>query len=221
MPLPKDAELFYGLGPTLTDEQKEYLDAIFDYQMVICNSVAGTGKTTLAVGAAKILHGLYKMPLLYVFNPTEETRMGYRPGEQHDKERAYLGPLKDALKVIREDHRFAIDNEDNPDHVRKVAWITATSHTFMRGTNMKDLTLIIDEAQNFTVPDLRKVLTRVHDSTKVIVIGHTGQCDLPDPSLSGFQGCIDHFKDEPYCKTVTLTKNFRGRLANHADQLRG
>lgn len=99
------------------------------------------------------------------------------------------------------------------------AWIEAKSHIFMRGTNIKDSTLIIDEAANFTRGDLKKVLTRVHDSTKVIMIGHTEQCDLPDPSKSGFLPYLEHFRNEPYVKVIELTTNFRGRLAQKADEL--
>jgi phosphate starvation-inducible protein PhoH and related proteins len=219
MPLPKEAEMFYGLGPTLTDEQKEYLDAIFDYQLTICNAKAGTGKTTLAVGCAYILYKLEGKPLLYVFNPTEEWRMGFRPGEQREKESAYLGPLKDALKVIGEKPELAIYNEENPEFIRRQSWVTAMSHTFMRGTNIRNMTLIIDEVQNFTKNDLRKVLTRVHDDSKVILIGHTGQIDLPKPELSGFAPYIEHFRGKDYVKVCELTVNFRGRLANDADSI--
>src|SRR5690625_7673309 len=98
-------------------------------------------------------------------------------------------------------------------------WIKAMSHVFMRGTNIKDSTLIIDEAQNMTRGDLKKVLTRVHDMTKVIMIGHTGQNDLTGSSVSGFEPYLEHFRDEPYAKVVELSKNFRGKLATKADEL--
>lgn len=125
----------------------------------------------------------------------------------------------DALSEIREDPRFAIKSENNPDMINEQAWITAKSHVFMRGINIKESTLIIDEAQNMTRGDLKKVLTRVHDSTTVIVIGHDGQNDLPDPKKSGFVPYLEHFRNEPYCKVVELSKNFRGDLARRADEL--
>jgi predicted ribonuclease YlaK len=78
---------------------------------------------------------------------------------------------------------------------------------------------VIDEAQNFTVSELRKILTRIHDNCKVIVIGHDGQCDLKNPQLSGFTRYIEHFREESYVGVVKLSKNFRGRLANKADEL--
>jgi predicted ribonuclease YlaK len=213
MPLPKSAEMFYGLK--LTDEQRQYVDSIFDNQLTIVNAKAGTGKTTLAVGAAKILN----QPLYYIFSPVEEDALGYTPGEVEDKEAKYIVPLLDALKEIKEDHRFAIYREANPDHIRKVAWVHAKSHVFVRGSNIKNATVIIDETQNFTRGELKKVLTRIHDSCKVIMIGHDGQCDLDKPEKSGFVPFLEHFSDEPYAQVVELTKNFRGRMARHADEL--
>lgn len=145
--------------------------------------------------------------------------MGFTPGTQEEKESKYITPLIDALMEIGEDPRLALYRESNPDFMNDNTWIRAMSHVYMRGTNIKDSTLIIDEAQNMTRGDLKKILTRVHDSTKVIMIGHMGQVDLPDPAKSGFAPYIEHFKDEEYAKVIELTTNFRGRLARHADSL--
>lgn len=214
MPLPTNNMLF-GFEPKLTDEQREYVNSIFDNQLTIVNAKSGTGKTTLAVACAKLIG----KPLIYTFSPVEEGSLGFTPGTVEEKESKYFQPLLDALVEIREDPRFAIKSEKNPDIINEGAWITAKSHTFVRGTNIKDSTLIIDEAQNFTRGELKKLLTRVHDTTKVIVIGHDKQIDLKDPKKSGFAPYIEHFSDEPYCKVVELTRNFRGLLAQHADEL--
>lgn len=199
----------------MTEEQRIYVDAIFDKQLVIVNAKAGTGKTTLAVACAAVIG----KPLIYTFAPVEERSLGFTPGTQEEKESKYITPLLDALAEIREDARLALYREGNPDFMNDQTWIKAMSHVFMRGTNIKESTLIIDEAANMTRGDLKKVLTRVHDSTKVIMIGHTEQCDLPDPSKSGFAPYIEHYRDEPYAKVVELTKNFRGKLAQKADEL--
>lgn len=214
MPLP-DGNMLFGFADKLTDEQREYVDSIFDNQLTIVNAKAGTGKTTLAVACAKLLG----KPLIYTFAPIEERALGFTPGTQEEKEAKYITPLIDALTEIREDPRFAIKSEKNPDIINEQAWITAKSHVFMRGINIKDSTLIIDEAQNMTRGDLKKVLTRVHSSTKVIMIGHTEQCDLPDPKKSGFLPYLEHYRNEHYAKVVELTKSFRGELAQHADKL--
>src|SRR5699024_5228185 len=95
----------------------------------------------------------------------------------------------------------------------------AKSHVFARGTNIKDKFLIVDEVQNFTKSELRKLLTRVHDSCRVVLIGHTGQIDLDRPQDSGFAPYIEHFKNKDYAKVCELNWNFRGVLANDADSL--
>lgn len=211
--LPETAELFYGLQ--LTEEQRSYVDSIFDNQLTIVNARSGTGKTTLAVGASLILG----KPLIYTFSPVEEGSIGHTPGTVEEKERKYIQPLLDALHEIGEDPRFALKSENNPDMINEKAWVDAKSHTFLRGSNIKDSVVIIDEAQNLTRGELKKVLTRIHDSSKVIMIGHTKQIDLKNPAKSGFEPYLEHFRNEPYAKVVELTKNFRGRLAQHADEL--
>ena len=214
MPLPAD-NMFFGFEPKLTDEQRVYVDSIFDNQLTIVNAKAGTGKTTLAVAAAKIIG----KPLIYTFAPVEEGALGFTPGTEEEKETKYITPLLDALTEIREDPRLSLHRASNPDFMNAATWVTAKSHVFMRGTNIKDSTLIIDESQNLSRGDLKKVLTRVHNTTKVIMIGHHSQCDLPDPNKSGFLPYLKHYENEPYAKVCELTVNFRGKLAAHADEL--
>ena len=193
MPLPRESELFFGLGPKLTDEQRIYVDSIFDNQVTIVNAPAGSGKTTLAVGAAKILN----QPLVYIFAPVEEKKMGYRPGNQKEKEMEYYQPLVDALLEIGEfPDKVIFDPETMDTSKNGNAWVYPKSHIFARGTNIKDSTVIIAESQNFTRGELKKVLTRIHDSCTVIIEGHTGQNDLPDPNKSGFEPYINHLQDE-------------------------
>jgi len=215
MPMPKDTML-YGFASKLTNEQKEYVDSIFDNQLTIVNARSGTGKTTLAVGCAKIIG----KPLLYIFSPVEEDALGYTPGSVEEKEAKYITPLKDALLEINEDPSRVIESEENIDNMKNGnTWVKAMSHVFARGINIKDKTVIIDEAQNFTKSELRKMLTRIHDSCRVIIIGHTGQIDLDDPRESGFAPYIEHFKKKDYCHVCELSWNWRGRLANDADDL--
>lgn len=212
MNLPND-NLFFGLRSKMTAEQEVYVNAIFNKRIIFSNSKAGTGKTTLAVACARYLVQLPESNidgLLFVFNPTEEGEMGFRPGEQNEKEEAYLGPLKGALAEIG----------IQPDVLYKQgSWVQAKSHTFERGTNVFNKVVVIDEAQNWTKKDLKKMITRCHDSCIVIVVGHTGQIDLPDESKSGFQPFIDHFTGQNKAAIITLTKNFRGWLATFADSI--
>lgn len=218
MPLPRSAELFYGLGEKLTNEQKVYLDSIFDNQVTIVNAPAGSGKTTLAVGAAKIMG----RKLYYIFAPVEEGKMGFRPGTQDEKEAAYYQPLKDALLEINEFPEKVIWSEEVGESKKRNddVWVYPMSHIFARGTNIKDATVIIAEAQNFTRDELKKVLTRIHDSCTVIIEGHTGQCDLKYPQDSGFEPYINHLSQFEWVQTCKLSVNFRGRLSQAADAFR-
>ena len=91
------------------------------------------------------------------------------------------------------------------------------THTYLRGTNLQNKVVIIDEAQNYTVGELKKVLTRIHDTSKVIVIGHTGQIDIKGES--GFAKYLKWFEGQPRCAVCSLTKNYRGWLSTYADML--
>ncbi|MGZ9868131.1 PhoH family protein [Priestia endophytica] len=214
MPLPKD-NMFFGLK--LTNEQQEYADSIFDNQITFVNAKAGTGKTTIAVACASIM----QRELVYIFSPVEEKALGFTPGTVEAKELKYTVPLRDALLKINEDPSRVIESEENIENMKNGnTWVKAMSHVFARGINIDGNKLvIIDEAQNFTKGELKKVLTRIHNSVKVVVIGHELQCDLPDPKKSGFIPYLKHFENQDYAKTCELSINFRGELANHADQL--
>lgn len=215
MGLPTDNMLF-GFEPKLTSEQRTYVNSIFDNQVTIVNAKAGSGKTTLAVACAAVIG----KPLVYIFSPVSEGKMGFRPGTQQEKEAEYQQPLIDALLEIGENPAKAIYDSSNMEALKAgKAWVHPKSHIFARGTNIKDSTVIIAESQNFTKGELKKILTRIHDSCTVIIEGHTGQNDLPNPNKSGFQAYIDHLRGESWVNVCELTVNFRGRLSTKADEL--
>lgn len=112
MPLPGN-NLLYGYAPKLTEEQRRYVDSIFDNQLTIVNAKAGTGKTTLAVACAAVIG----KPLTYIFAPVAERTMGFRPGSQSEKEAEYVEPLKDALLEIGENPSKVIYDEENVDNL--------------------------------------------------------------------------------------------------------
>ena len=224
MPLDKD-HIFYGIN--LTDEQRTYVDSMMDNKVTVVDSVAGTGKTTLAVGVAAIL----QKKLYYVFSPVEEDKMGVRPGTQEEKENAYIGPLKCALAALNYlpeqciysetkamDPRFA--KQQSMNEKAGNIWVYPMSHVFARGINIEDAFVLIDEAQNLTVDELQKVLTRCHDSCTIVLAGHTGQCDLENKSLSGFPPYREFYKRKPYANVCRLTKNFRGQVSRDADTIK-
>jgi PhoH-like ATPase len=220
MPLP-DGHLFFGLGSKLTDEQLNFVNSIIDNQVTIVNAPSGSGKTTLAVACARYL----QRDLIYIFSPVEEDSLGYTPGTVEEKEAKYIVPLKDALLEINENPERVIESSMNINNIKQGnTWVKAMSHVFARGINIKSddqskKLVIIDETQNFTRGELKKILTRIHDNVKVVIIGHDGQCDLDNPRKSGFLPYIEHLQDEPYVRVCKLTRNFRGNLARKADEL--
>lgn len=214
MGLPKNNMLF-GFADKLTKEQKIYVDSIFDNQVTIVNAKAGSGKTTLAVAVCKVLG----MDLVYIHPTVEEGRLGFMPGTEQDKISKYHQPLRDALYEINENPSQVIFSENNIEGIKAgKVWVNACSDAFLRGTNLKGGKLIlIDEAQNFTYPQLRKIFTRISDDCKVVICGHDEQCDLPDVTQSGFVPYLNYLSTKDYVQVCTLSRNFRGIFASDTD----
>lgn len=212
--------IFYGLQ--LDEQQKEFRDAIWstDKLIVFCDAKAGSGKTTIATATANLLvkYGRYKN-IVYVASPTQEQKQGYLAGSLQDKSEPYFEPFYEALVKIGVDP-ICCKLDDINNQKNGVGYIKCVTHTFLRGCNFEESIVIIDESQNFFGDELRKVLTRIHDSCKVIVIGHSGQIDLYTNSHhSGFVAFLNHYKDDPRCAVCKLTKNYRGWISSWADEL--
>lgn len=135
-----------------------------------------------------------------------------------EKSSVYFTPFYDAAVKIGLNLNTAL--ADNPLNMKYgTGMVELMTHTFMRGSNLEKKVVVIDEAQNYTAPELKKVLTRIHDSCKVIVVGHTGQIDLEDEERSGFEKYLDWFATCEQAAVCRLTKNYRGWLASYADKL--
>lgn len=215
-----DGLVFEDFLKKATDEQLALLDDILndDVQIVFVNSKSGTGKTQLAVLSAYALFLKKKKEMLYIVSPVEEDKMGFTKGDLKEKESKYMTPLHDALETMGQLPEYAIkDDRLIEEQKDKEVWCETKTHVFVRGSNIVNKTLIIEEAQNFTTNDLQKVLTRVHDNTKVIVIGHDGQIDLKHKGKSGFTRYIEHFEKYPRARKHDLHRNFRGDLSQFAD----
>lgn len=210
--------LFFGLQ--LNDKQKEFKEAIFnkDNQVVITNSVAGGGKTLIAVACAKLLTCTPEYNgAIYIFPTPEEQTLGFKPGTIRDKESVYLGPLYDALIKINEIPQQVIS--DTLTEKDGTSWITACSGTYLRGVNIENKVVIIDETQNMTIPLIKRIVSRCHDSCKVIILGCTAQTDIL-PGLSGFKKTIDYLTPYEKVKLCELPNSYRGWLASAIDGLR-
>ena len=209
----------------LDEEQKIFRDNILDDNKLIifCNSVAGTGKTTIATACANLLYeiGKYK-GIVYIASPTQEQKQGYLSGSIDEKSDPYFTPFYEALEEIGVNLNIALhsNNINNPIKKDNIGYIECVTHTFLRGTNLKNKVIIIDEAQNYYLDELKKVLTRIHDNCKVIVLGHTGQIDLYKyPERSGFIHYLNWFKNDPRTSICNLSINHRGWISSYADKL--
>lgn len=215
-------ENFYGIP--LDEEQEAFANAIWnkDIDIVFCNSKAGTGKTTIATGVANLLvqYGLFDS-LVYIMSPYGERKQGWLPGTITEKSSVYFEAFYQALVNCNVNPNTSISSESMINQKNGTGYITCITDTFLRGTNLTDAVVIIDEAQNYTLPQLKKVLTRIGDDAKVIVIGHDMQCDLDSRSQSGFTKYIEHFRGCDRTAICTLTQNHRGWISRHADALEG
>lgn len=211
---------FYGL--ILDDEQRAFVDAIMDQSktIVFCNAKAGTGKTTLAMGAANILVQDKRNELdgiVYIVSPYGEQKQGYLPGSITEKSEVYYEPAYQAMVEVGMNINSCVYSESMISKKKGEAFVKMLTHTYLRGTNLQKKVVILDEAQNYTVAELKKVLTRIHDTCKVIVIGHTGQIDIRGGS--GFAKYLEHFEGQEKCAVCRLTTNHRGWLSTFADEL--
>jgi predicted ribonuclease YlaK len=216
--LPKN--MFYGM--TLDEEQIAFVEAIKDpgKSIVFCDAPAGTGKTTLAMGAAQILVQDKRNELegiVYIVSPYGEQKQGYLPGSITEKSEVYYEPAYQAMIEVGMNPNVDVYSESMTSRKKDEAYVKLLTHTYLRGTNLQNKVVILDESQNYTVPELKKVLTRCHDSCKVIVIGHTGQIDIRGGS--GFARYLEHFQGHEKCAVCKLTTNHRGWLSTYADAL--
>lgn len=215
----KSDDIFYGL--ILNEDQEKFKEALMDddIQVVLCDATAGSGKTLLSVACAKIkVLGEQKYDsALWVFPVVEEATIGYRPGDTSAKLADYVEPLHDALSVVGDQPSRVIANDITLKN--GTAWIEARSATFMRGINLKRKFIIIDECQNLTVPIIKRIITRAHQDSKVVVLGCQAQTDIPIKD-SGFKQLIEHMEhyDGTYQK-CELPISYRGKLAMHIDKL--
>ena len=220
-PATLDGHPFYGIE--LDEQQKEFAEAIWNPNnlIVFCNSKAGTGKTTIAVGVANMLvqYGMYD-GIVYIAAPVQEEKLGYMPGDLQSKTSLYFDSLYQALIKLNINPNTAIHQLNIENQKNGISYIDTITHVFLRGQNFENKVIIVEESQNLYRDEMRKVLTRIHDNCKTIVIGHAGQCDLyHNPDRSGFAPYINHFMNEPYAQVCELTTNYRGKVSTHADEL--
>jgi phosphate starvation-inducible PhoH-like protein len=174
-----------GRGPS----QQHYLRSIADYDISFGVGPAGTGKTYLAVASAVEALERDEVRRLILTRPAVESgeRLGFLPGDLAQKIDPYLRPLYDALYEMLGFEKVARLMERNVIEVAPLA--------YMRGRSLNESFIILDEAQNTTVEQMKMFLTRIGFGSKVVVTGDVTQIDLPRGQQSGLRQVIDVLSD--------------------------
>jgi phosphate starvation-inducible PhoH-like protein len=165
--------------------QRKYVEAIEQNDMTFGVGPAGTGKTYLAVAMAVAAINSKKVSRIVLVRPAVEAgeKLGFLPGSLQEKVDPYLRPLYDALYDLLEPEKVDKMLEKNVIEVAPLA--------FMRGRTLNDAFIIMDEAQNTTIEQMKMFLTRMGANSKAVITGDITQIDLPNPRRSGLLDAIN------------------------------
>lgn len=182
-----------------TPGQERYLDAIRQHDIVFCCGPAGTGKTYLAVAMAVSALKQEQIRKIVLVRPAVEAgeSLGYLPGDLEAKINPYLRPLKDALREMMDHDQIKRFTEQEVIEVVPLA--------YMRGRTLNEAFIILDEAQNTTISQMKMFLTRMGNSSKIVVSGDTTQIDLPAHQRSGLVDALERLRNIKGISQVTLS----------------
>ena len=193
-----------------------------DIKLVALQGVAGTGKTLLALASALEQHNLYQQIILArPIVPLSNKEIGFLPGDANDKIGPYMEPLWDNLKFIKSQfgenekkHKMLVDMETD-------GKLVITPLAFIRGRSLSNILFIVDEAQNLTPHEVKTIITRAGENTKIIFTGDVRQIDTPylDEHSCGLAYLIDRLKNQNLFAQIKLEKGERSELANLANDL--
>ena len=181
-----------------TSNQRKLVDLSYDKDMVFAIGPAGTGKTYTAVALAVRALKNKEVKRIILTRPAVEAgeNLGFLPGDMKDKLDPYMQPLYDALNDMIPSEKLKAFIEERVIQIAPLA--------FMRGRTLDNAFVILDEAQNTTVQQMKMFLTRMGRSAKFVVTGDMTQIDLPNRQKSGLSHSIDLLKDLPEIGMVYL-----------------
>lgn len=218
-----EKEFIYGIKPK-NSEQAFALNALMNdnVKLVALQGVAGTGKTLLALASALEQHkNFHQIILARPIVPLSNKEIGFLPGDANDKIGPYMEPLWDNLKFIKSQfgenekkHKAILAMEQN-------GTIVITPLAFIRGRSLSNIMFIVDEAQNLTPHEVKTIITRAGENTKIVFTGDVNQIDTPylDEHSNGLAYLIDRLKGQQLFAHVKLEKGERSELANLANDL--
>jgi len=213
----------YGIKPR-NAEQTFAIHAILNpnVRLVTLQGVAGTGKTLIALAGALEQRRKYKqIYLARPIVPLSNKDIGYLPGDIKSKLNPYMEPLWDNLKFIQNQFK-----ESDKDYTRITDMVNSeklmiTPLAYIRGRSLSNICFIVDEAQNLTPHEIKTIITRAGENTKIIFTGDIYQIDTPylDSQSNGLSFLIDRIQNHPIYAHITLEKGERSELANIANDL--
>jgi len=209
---PRNAEQTFALHAVLTDR----------IRLATLQGIAGTGKTLLALaGALEQRRQFKQLYLARPIVPLSNKDIGYLPGDIKSKLNPYMEPLWDNLKFIQ--HQFGEADRDfhKINEMVQQEKLTITPLAYIRGRSFSQVCFIVDEAQNLTPHEVKTIITRAGEGTKIIFTGDVRQIDTPylDAESNGLSYLIERFKGQPLFAHITLQKGERSELANLANEL--
>jgi len=183
-----------------TPGQAKYIAAIRKNDLVFAVGPAGTGKTYLAVAMAVEALKAQRIRKIVMVRPAVEAgeRLGFLPGDLQAKINPYLRPLFDALREMLDFEMVKRYTEQDVIEVIPLA--------YMRGRTLNEAFIVLDEAQNTTVSQMKMFLTRMGQGSKIVVSGDTTQNDLPPDTRSGLTDAISRLKHVKGFKLIQLGK---------------
>ena len=210
----------YGIKPR-NEEQAMALDILLDNSvpLVTVMGKAGTGKTLLALAAALEKRREYRQILLArPIVALSNKDLGFLPGDVNSKLEPYMQPLIDNLSVIQHIHSEDSDESKNIRKMLENEKIVISPLAYIRGRSLNKIYFIVDEAQNLTPHEIKTIITRAGEGTKIVFTGDIHQIDTPylDERNNGLTYLIDRTKAEVLSGTVTLEKGERSKLAELA-----
>ena len=182
-----------------TSGQRKYINAIDKTDLVICVGPAGTGKTYLSVAKAVMAYKSKAVERIILTRPAVEAgeKLGFLPGDLQNKVDPYLRPVYDALQDML--------GYENYQKLMERGVIEVAPLAYMRGRTLNNAFIILDEAQNTTVEQMKMFLTRMGEGSKVIVNGDSTQIDLPAHTRSGLLNALDVLKEVEGVSIIRLS----------------
>jgi PhoH-like ATPase len=218
-----DKNYTYGVKPR-NAEQTFAMHALLnpEIRLVTLQGVAGTGKTLLALASALEQHKMYKQIILArPIVPLSNRDIGYLPGDANEKINPYMEPLWDNLKFIMDQFKESEKKHKMIKQMRDDKKIVITPLAYIRGRSLANIFFIIDEAQNLTPHEVKTIVSRAGENSKIVFTGDINQIDTPylDEKSNGLSYIIDRLKGNKLFAHVTLEKGERSELANLANDL--